>query len=117
MLSSCRRRRVRNSSSSRRRPARYSSLSDGSHHGDDVDGSGVDPEVLLSLVGAVVCMASTSVRAVVVGGVMGVGAVSGPWWGSDGGGFDDGRDGGGEGGWEPIFRRFSYDMFSIIVFL
>ena len=79
MLSSCWRRRVRNSSSSRRRPARYSSLSDGSHYGDDVDGSGVDLEVLLSLVGAVVCMSLTSVQAGVVGVVMGVGAVVGPW--------------------------------------
>ena len=33
---------------------------------------------------------------------------------SDGGhvdGRDGGGDGGGEGGWEPIFRRFLYDMF------
>ena len=67
-------------------------------------------------VGAAVGMASTSVQAVVVGAAMVVVAVLGPWSGSNGGGFDDGG-GGPEGGpEEPIFRRFLYDKFSIIVF-
>ena len=74
-----------------------------------------------TLVGAVVSMASTLVRAVVVGAVMGVVAVSGPWGRSDGGGFDDGGGSGGGleggvgGGPESIFRRLSYGNFSIIV--
>ena len=58
----------------------------------------------MSLVGAVVDMESTSV---VVEAVMGVVLVSGPWWGSNGGGCGDGGgdpEGGPEGGpEEPIF--------------
>ena len=51
----------------------------GSKGGSDDDGGGGGPEVLMSLVGAVLGMVSTSVRAFVVGAVMGVVAVLGPW--------------------------------------
>ena len=64
------------------------------------------------VVGAAMDVAATLVRAVVVGVAMDVVAVSGPWWRSDGGHVDDG--GGPEGGLEPLFRRFLYD---IMVFL
>ena len=50
-----------------------------------------------------------SVQAVVVGAVLGVVAVSGPWCRSDGGRFDGGGGGlesGLEGGSDPVFRRF-----------
>ena len=49
--------------------------------------------------------------------------MSGQWWGSDGGGFDDGGggvEGGPEGGPEPVFQRFSYGVvlvFGIVLFL
>ena len=59
-------------------------------------------------------VALTSVGAAVVGAAMGVAAVSGPWSMSDGSHVDDAY-GAGDVGWEPIFRRFLYDKFSIIV--
>ena len=40
-----------------------------------------------------------------------IGAVSGPWWRSDGGGCDDvggGLEGSLEGSPEPVFQRFSW---------
>jgi hypothetical protein len=46
-----------------------------------------------------------------------LGAVSGPWWGSDGGGFYNGfcgSDGGPEGVSEPVLRGFLYSF--IVVF-
>jgi hypothetical protein len=49
---------------------------------------------------------------------MDVAAVLGPWYESDGGGFDDGvggPEGSPEGGPEPVFRRFSYNTFSSMV--
>ena len=51
---------------------------------------------------------------------MGVAAASGPWWRSKGVNVDDsggGLEGGQEGGPEPVFQRFSYDIFSSIVFV
>ena len=58
---------------------------------------------------------------------MGVVAVSGPWWRSNGGGFDDGgggegggAEGGPEGGLEPVLRRFLYCImvfFGTVMFL
>ena len=76
---------------------------------------------IVLLVRAVVDMASTSVRAVVFGAVMGVVAVLGPWWGSDGGGFDDGGggpegglEGGPEGVPEPVLRRFLYCIMVVL---
>ena len=80
-----------------------------------------------ALVGFVVDEASTSIQAVVVGAELGLEAVLGPWWGSNGGGRDDvsGGSGGGledslEGSPEPVFRRFSYSfmaVFGTVLFL
>ena len=68
--------------------------------------------------GAAMGVILTSVGAVGVGAAMDVAAVSGPWYESDGGGFDDGvggPEGSPEGGQEPVFRRFSYNTFSSMV--
>ena len=76
-----------------------------------------------ALVGFVVDVAPTSIQAVVVGAAMGLEAVLGPWWGSDGGGCDDvgGGPAGSLGGSpEPVFQRFLYGMvlfFGMVLFL